>query len=76
MSPTRTLLLAVSFSLLAGCKSSPQIICQEYKKYSAMTQEQFVKEFEEVKKTYPTVTQFIADYHQLRNAIRRCKGEK
>ena len=70
-----TLLLVASFSLLLGCEPKTKVLCQEYKKYSAMTQEQFVKEFEEVKKTYPTVTQFIADYHQLRNAIRRCKGE-
>lgn len=72
----KTLLLVVSFSLLAGCQPSQQILCAGYKKYSAMTQAEFSKEFAEVKLKYPTVTQFIADYHGLRNALRKCKGEK
>lgn len=72
----RTLLVVMSFSLLVGCQPKQQILCAGYKQYSALTQDEFVKEMAEVKLKYPTVTQFVADYHGLRNALRKCKGVK
>src|SRR5689334_8522048 len=73
----KTLIAITLSSALLGCKmdAKTQILCVPIKKYSNLTQDEFVKEWAEVKLKYPTVTQYIADYKSLRDALRKCKGE-
>lgn len=61
---------------MSTCVENQSLICPEIKRYSGITQTTFANEFADVKKQYPTVTQFIADYKSLRDALRTCATGK